>query len=148
MQCVMILKDQQSHGTVWWCIFSHWFRNVCSCSITSVVHTLFDAIDCRPWCSSVHGDSPGKNTEVGCHAQLQGIFVTQGSNPHLLCLLHWQEGSLPLGPPSPELGIYLVHTFWVVLSFKNITMVSDFCCNIFLDFHSFHIFVLAPEFNK
>ena len=35
-----------------------------------------------PW------DSPGKNTEVGSHSLLQGIFPTQGSNPHLLCLLH------------------------------------------------------------
>ena len=26
------------------------------------------------------GDSPGKNTGVGCHALLQGIFLTQGSN--------------------------------------------------------------------
>ena len=31
--------------------------------------------------SSVHGDSPGKNTGVGCLALLQGIFPTQGSNP-------------------------------------------------------------------
>ena len=38
--------------------------------------------------SSVHGDSPGKNTGVGCHALLQGIFQTQGSNPCLLWLLH------------------------------------------------------------
>ena len=37
------------------------------------------------------GDSPGKNTGVGCHALLQGIFPTQGSNGHLLELLHcWQ----------------------------------------------------------
>ena len=28
------------------------------------------------------------------NALLQGIFPTQGSNPHLLCLLHWQVGSL------------------------------------------------------
>ena len=34
--------------------------------------------------SSVHGVSPGKNTGVGCHALLQGIFPTQGSNPGLL----------------------------------------------------------------
>ena len=34
--------------------------------------------------SSVHGDSPGKNTGVGCHALLQGIFPIQGSNPGLL----------------------------------------------------------------
>ena len=33
--------------------------------------------------SSVHGDSPGKNTGVGCPALLQGIFPTQGSNPGL-----------------------------------------------------------------
>ena len=36
-----------------------------------------------PW------DSPGKNTGVGCHALLQRIFLTQGLNPRLLCLLHW-----------------------------------------------------------
>ena len=33
-------------------------------------------------------DSPGKNTGVGCHSPLQGIFLTQGLNPHLLRLLH------------------------------------------------------------
>ena len=43
-------------------------------------------------------DSPGKNTGVGCHFLLQGIFQTQGWNPHLLCLLHWQPGSLLLAP--------------------------------------------------
>ena len=32
----------------------------------------------------VYGDSPGKNTGVGCHALLQGIFPTQGLNPGLL----------------------------------------------------------------
>ena len=41
---------------------------------------------------------PGKKTGVNCHALLQGIFVTQGSNLCLLCLLHWQVGSLPLAP--------------------------------------------------
>ena len=35
-----------------------------------------------PW------DSPSKNTAVGCLALLQGIVLTHGSNPHLLCLLH------------------------------------------------------------
>ena len=40
--------------------------------------------------------SPGKNTGVGWHFLLQGIFLTQGSNPSLLHLLQWQVGSLPL----------------------------------------------------
>ena len=43
---------------------------------------------------------PGKTTGVSCHFLLQGIFQTQGLNPHLLHLLHWQENSLPLAPPG------------------------------------------------
>ena len=42
-----------------------------------------DPMDCSPPGSSVHGDSPGKNTGVGCHALLQGIFPSQGSKPGL-----------------------------------------------------------------
>ena len=38
----------------------------------------------RPW------DSPGKNTGVGCHFLLQGIFPAHGLNPHVL---HWQGDS-------------------------------------------------------
>ena len=38
---------------------------------------------CSPPGSFVHGDSPGKNTGMGCHALLQGIFPTHGSNPGL-----------------------------------------------------------------
>ena len=45
--------------------------------------TLCDPTDCSPPGSSVHGDSPGKNTRVGCHALLQGLFPTQGLNPGL-----------------------------------------------------------------
>ena len=45
-------------------------------------------------------NSPGKNTGAGCHALLQGIFLTQGLNPRLLCLLHWRLGSFtPPGKP-------------------------------------------------
>ena len=40
-------------------------------------------MDCSPPGSSVPGDSQGKDTEVSCHAFLQGIFPTQGSNPGL-----------------------------------------------------------------
>ena len=41
-----------------------------------------------PPVSSVHGDSPGKNTGVGCYAFLHGIFMTQKWNSHLLWFLH------------------------------------------------------------
>ena len=50
-----------------------------------------------PW------DFPGKNTGVGCHFLLQGIFLTWALNP---CLLHWQLNSLPLShqrsPQKPD----------------------------------------------
>ena len=62
--------------------------------------TFWDSKDCGLPGSSVPGGSPGKNTKVDCHALLQRIFPTQGSNPRLLCLLHWQAGSLSLAPPQ------------------------------------------------
>ena len=45
--------------------------------------TLCDPMDCSPPGSLVRGDSPGKNTRVGCHVLLLGIFPTQGLNPGL-----------------------------------------------------------------
>ena len=50
--------------------------------------------------SSVHGIFPGKDTGVGCHSLLQGIFLSLGLNPYLLQVLHWQAGSLPLAQPG------------------------------------------------
>ena len=40
--------------------------------------------------------SPGKNTGVGCHFLLQGIFPSQGANLLVLHILHWQADSLAL----------------------------------------------------
>ena len=61
-----------------------------------------------PW------DSPGKNTGVGCHFLLQGILPTQGSNPHLLRLLHWQVSSLPQMPPGKSYEVFIVYlTYWI-----------------------------------
>ena len=46
--------------------------------------TVCDPMDFSLPGSSVHGDSPGKNIGVGCHALLEGIFPIQGSHPGLL----------------------------------------------------------------
>ena len=57
-----------------------------ACAVYLVVQsslTLCNPMDYSPPGSSVHEDSPGKNTGVGCHALLQGIFPTQESNPGL-----------------------------------------------------------------
>ena len=72
-------------------------RNYLCVLVNQSCPTLYSSTDCTlpgSW------DSPGKNTGVGSHSLLQGIFPTQELNLHLLCLLHWQEGSLPLVPPK------------------------------------------------
>ena len=53
------------------------------CLVTQLCPTLCDPRNCSPPGSSVHGDSPGKNTAVGCHALHQRTFPNQGLNPGL-----------------------------------------------------------------
>ena len=49
---------------------------VCVCAqLLQSCPTLCDPVDSSPPGSSVHGDSPGKNTGAGCHFLLQGIIV-------------------------------------------------------------------------
>ena len=56
---------------------------------------------------------PGKNTRMGCHFLLQGIFLTQRSSLHLLYPLYWQEDCLPLYPlGNPKRSHYGTH-FWL-----------------------------------
>ena len=59
------------------------YRNNCAvlCLVTQSWLTLCDPMESSLPGSSVHGDSPGKNTGVSCHALLQGNFQIQGLNP-------------------------------------------------------------------
>ena len=75
-------------------------RPVPACKVASVMLTVCDPVDWSPFRPLCPWDSPGKNTAVGCHFLLQGIFPTQELNPHLLRLPHWQAGSSPLVPPG------------------------------------------------
>ena len=75
------------------------------CSVAQSRLTLCGPMDCRLPGSSVW-NFPGKNTGVGYHFFLQGIFSTRGSNLHLLWLLHWRGDSLSLshlGSHVPQL---------------------------------------------
>ena len=69
-----------------------------------IAHQTPLSIDCIAQQTPLPMSSPpGKNTGMGCHALLQGIFPTQWLNPHLLHLLCWQVNSMPLshlGSPS------------------------------------------------
>jgi len=102
---------------VYICMYVYFYLYMYVCMYTKPLQSyviLCDPMNCSPPGSSVHGDSPGKNTGVGCHALLQGIFLMQESNLHFLCLLHWQASSLPLAPPGkPHLYVYIctcIHT--------------------------------------
>ena len=74
-------------------------------AITQSCLTLCDPVDSRllcPW------DSPDKNTGVGCHVLLLGLFPMWESNPGLLYLLYWQGGSWPgILSPLPLLWFLL-----------------------------------------
>ena len=72
--------------------FNIWILGmVCGvCVCVCVFSHVWDPMDCSPPDSSVHGIFPGKNTEADCHFLLQGIFLSQGLNPFLVHLLHWQ----------------------------------------------------------
>ena len=60
-----------------------WEANVCEVTVAQLCPTLCDPMD--PHSPPGSSDSPGRNTRVGCHSLLQGIFPIQGSNPGLLC---------------------------------------------------------------
>ena len=68
-----------------WAVYMFWMLILVShvCSVVQLCPTLWDLMDCSPPGPSTHGNSLGKNTGVGCHALLQGIFPTQCLNPGL-----------------------------------------------------------------
>ena len=101
-------KSQKAHkpciqvlGLAWPCVFV-----LSRVRLFATPWTVATRLLC-PW------DSPGKNTGVGGHSLLQGIFPTQGSNPSLLHLLLWQADSLPLH-----------HGWWSTISFIHLKYFS------------------------
>ena len=83
----------------WFNVYGAFMVFSCMFLVAQSCLALSDPMDCSQSGSSIHGDSPGKNTEVGCYVLLQGIFPTQGLNPGLhlcrqiiYCLSH--QGSL------------------------------------------------------
>ena len=77
--------------------------------------TLCDPMDCSPPGSSVYGISQTRILEWVAISHLQGIFLTQGSNPCLWHLLRWQADSLPLchlGDPHSISRWHLSDLLW------------------------------------
>ena len=111
-----------------------WRQDLYGGMLTQLCPTLCDPRDCSPPGSSVHGIFQARILGGVCHILLQGIFQTQGWNSHLLHLLHWQAGSLPLTPPgkphilfihSSIVGICIVSTFWLLWKLFSIRKVKS-----------------------
>ena len=93
--CIYIYIFHVIHVWCFWCIYVY----ICICTYVYMCglsgSVMSDSLRPQglqhirllcPW------DSPGKNTGLGCHALLQGIFPTQGLNPglpHCRQILHW-----------------------------------------------------------
>ena len=92
---------------------SEWLKVAQSCL------TFCDPMDCSPPGSSVHGIFQPRNTGVGCHFLLQGIFPSQGSNPHLL---HWQ--TLAVRFLTTEPSGFVLWAFYRLISSLCVITVS------------------------
>ena len=94
-----------------------------ACMIVVCHSVVFNSLWPRflhPW------DSPGKSTGMGCYFLLQGIFLTQWSNPCLLYLLHCRQ--IPWlsyeGSPNKEINVI---TFLFVSFLNNLTILRTIC---------------------
>ena len=161
------------HLSLWlWQTTSH-HRHVTTCRICTVlscsVVTLCDPMDGRPPDSSVHGDPPGKNARVGCHALLQGIFPTQGSSPGLLhCgqilyhlsyqgrprILEWVAYPFSRGtsPPRNRTGVFCIaggfFTSWATREVPEYALITYKINMGNLGLSSLHSFVSSTTLSK
>ena len=87
--------------------------------VTQLCLTPCDLMDCSPPGSSVHEDSPGKNTGVSCHFRLQGAFLIQGVEPRSPALQADALLSELLGKPMLVLEHYDYYTIQFCILFKK-----------------------------
>ena len=100
--------------------------------------TLGDPMDCSLPGSSVRGISQARVLDWVTISPFQGIFLTQGSNPSLLCLLHWQVDSLSLSHPEARLDVtpviisYYMKLSWLVEDSQEETLFgfSEVICHV------------------
>ena len=81
-----------------------------ACSVSKLCPPLCDPMACSPPGSSAHGILQARILEGGCHFLLQGIFLTQGSNPHL----YWQVHSFITEPPVKPTLLLICQQFMVL----------------------------------
>ena len=86
---------------------------------------------------------------MGGHVFLQGIFQSQGSNLSILCLLHWQVGSVPLAPSGK---LYFLHFSPLIQTFLNVKapvgIDTLFSSTFHLFFLTSHILAIARSLQS
>ena len=100
---------------------------LCLISVTQSCPTFCDPMDCSLPGSSVHGDSPSKNTGVGCHFLLQGHFLTQRSNRRLLHCRRFFTTEPP-GKPINQVQKTLTYSSmntYNVSNYGNVTLIEE-----------------------
>ena len=103
----------------------------CCCLVAQLCPTLCDSMDCSPP-GSYPWHFPDRNTGVGCHFLLQGIFLTQGLNLHLL---HWQADSLPLSHQrSPIIKVISIYNIKHFFKEKGLHQQLMYKITVFLDY--------------
>ena len=125
LRCFMYLAYTHTQRTR---LCTLWVTSVCAKSLQSCL-TLCDPVDYSPPGSSIHGILQARILICGSHFPLQGFFPTQGSNPHLPCLLHWQMSSLPPGPPGSPSDFWYLHNFQLCYYIYKKKMSSSRSCS-------------------
>ena len=114
---LVICSTEEQCGWEWklFNIFGRLFSGSAVCLVTQSYLTLYNPMDCSLPSSSVHGDSPGKNTGVGCHALFQGNIPNAEIKPRSVSL---QVDSCNPGKPKIKywgtvwLGVKTIKYFW------------------------------------
>ena len=106
------------------------YECVCPKSLLSCP-TLCNPMDCGRSGLSVHGFP---KQEYWSGFLPQGIFLTQESNLRLLCLLHWQAGSLPLAPPGKPIWHIDLMKWSINIAKKTKKKAYHFCINLKLGY--------------
>ena len=86
---------------------------ICAKSLQSC-RTLCNLMDCSPPGSSILGILQAGIPEWVAILSSRTSSHSQGLNPHLLCLLHWQAGSLPIVPPGKPHLLFIEQLLWVL----------------------------------
>ena len=95
------------------------YTYMCACSVTLVLPNSSWPHGLEPARLLCPQDSPSKKTGVGCHFFLQGIFLTQGLNSHLLWLLYCRWNLYHWATEEAHICIYTMHKIPTVLLKNN-----------------------------